>query len=178
MLVVITILTSLTTIAAYAGGGNDGGDGDGNKQKAEDESQAALADCDENDVKQAGFDCIAIATSEIEAAEEQPPESTLFVCKVVEGTQEVIPLNFLFEITIGSETGPIAGQHPDECPGNILFPGEYTVTEVLLLGTPEPDSISVEGGCTQDPANPLRATGELQEGETEECTFINTYVDS
>ena len=37
-----------------------------NKQKAEDDSAAAIADCDENDVEQAGFDCFAIAVNDVE----------------------------------------------------------------------------------------------------------------
>jgi hypothetical protein len=55
--------TAMTTIvpAAYAGG-----DDDGNKNKAEDESAAAIADCDDNDVEQAGFDCFGIAVNDIE----------------------------------------------------------------------------------------------------------------
>ncbi|HEU4824054.1 MAG TPA: hypothetical protein VFS97_11570 [Nitrososphaeraceae archaeon] len=59
--------TALTTIvpAAYAGGDHDGGDG--NKNKAEDDSAAALADCDDNDVEQAGFDCFGIAANDIDA---------------------------------------------------------------------------------------------------------------
>jgi hypothetical protein len=53
-----------TTIvpAAYAGG-----DDDGNKNKAEDGSAAAIADCDDNDVEQAGFDCFGIAVNDIDA---------------------------------------------------------------------------------------------------------------
>src|ERR687895_2759624 len=41
---------------------DDNGDGYGNKIKAEDESQVALADCDYNDIEaeRASFDCIAI----------------------------------------------------------------------------------------------------------------------
>jgi hypothetical protein len=56
--------TALTTIvpAAYAGG-----DDDGNKNKAEDDSAAAIADCDDNDVEQAGFDCFGIAANDIDA---------------------------------------------------------------------------------------------------------------
>ena len=51
--------TVLTTIvpAAYAD----------NKQKAEDDSAAAIADCDDNDVERAGFDCFGIAANDIEA---------------------------------------------------------------------------------------------------------------
>jgi hypothetical protein len=37
-----------------------------NKQKAEDDSAAAIADCDDNDVQQAGFDCFGIALNDIE----------------------------------------------------------------------------------------------------------------
>jgi hypothetical protein len=55
-----TLLTTtvLTTIvpAAYAD----------NKQKAEDDSAAAIADCDDNDVERAGFDCFGIAVNDIE----------------------------------------------------------------------------------------------------------------
>ena len=49
--------TAVTTmvLAAYAD----------NKQKAEDDSAASIADCDENDVEQAGFDCIAIAANDV-----------------------------------------------------------------------------------------------------------------
>jgi hypothetical protein len=63
-LVVGTLLTvGATTMvpAAYAGG-----DDDGNKNKAEDESAAAIADCDDNDVERAGFDCFGIAVNDIE----------------------------------------------------------------------------------------------------------------
>jgi hypothetical protein len=38
---------------------DDNGDGYGNKIKAED-SQVAVADCDNNEVERAGFDCVAI----------------------------------------------------------------------------------------------------------------------
>ena|SRR5215212_5250391 len=50
--------TAITTIvpAAYAD----------NKNKAEDESAAAIADCDKNDVERAGFDCFGIAANDIE----------------------------------------------------------------------------------------------------------------
>jgi hypothetical protein len=59
----LTIGVTSMVPAAYAG--EDGGD-DGNKNKAEDESNAALADCDDNDVEEAGFDCFAIAGDEEE----------------------------------------------------------------------------------------------------------------
>jgi hypothetical protein len=62
-----TLLTATMTMApAYAGGednDNDNDNGDGNKQKVEDESAGAIADCDNNDVEQADFECFAIAAN-------------------------------------------------------------------------------------------------------------------
>jgi hypothetical protein len=183
MLVMITILTTLTTtsIAAYAGRDHHDG-GDGNKQKAEDESAAAIADCDDNEVKRAGFDCIAIATNdvEIETSEEEPPGEGLVVCKEVnDPNQEVVPFDFRFIIRFGPETTQTQGVPPPECSeGELFFVGEYEVTEDTVgSDAPPPDVVEVEGDCTQDPTNPQRATGEVEEGETETCTFINTYED-
>jgi hypothetical protein len=50
--------TAITTMvpAAYAD----------NKQKAEDDSAAGLADCDDNDVERAGFDCFGIGLNDID----------------------------------------------------------------------------------------------------------------
>jgi hypothetical protein len=63
-----TLLTATTVmVPAYAGGDDDDDDhkgGDGNKQKVEDESAGAIADCDKNDVEQASFKCIAPAVTE------------------------------------------------------------------------------------------------------------------
>jgi hypothetical protein len=63
--------TTIMVPAAYAGGDDD----DGNKNKAEDDSAAAIADCDHNDVEEAGFDCTAIAANDIEIEEDSngPP---------------------------------------------------------------------------------------------------------
>ncbi|HEU4822479.1 MAG TPA: hypothetical protein VFS97_03560, partial [Nitrososphaeraceae archaeon] len=120
MLVMITILTTLTTTipAVYAGADNDGDDE--NKQKAEDDSAAAIADCDDNDVERAGFDCLAIATNdiEIETSEEEPPEesATLFVCKELEDPplipsgRPLIPSDFEFVVT--GPGGYNSGQFP------------------------------------------------------------------
>jgi hypothetical protein len=49
---------------------HDGKDGDGNKNKAEDDSAAAIADCDKNEVERAGFDCFGIAVNDVEIEEE------------------------------------------------------------------------------------------------------------
>ena len=50
--------TAVTTMvpAAYADNDNE----------ADDESAAAIADCDDNDVERAGFDCFGIAVNDIE----------------------------------------------------------------------------------------------------------------
>jgi hypothetical protein len=59
------LTTAVTTMvpAVYADDDhddhNDGKDGDGNKNKAEDDSAAAIADCDDNDVEEASFECVA-----------------------------------------------------------------------------------------------------------------------
>jgi hypothetical protein len=112
--------------------------------------------------------------------------ATLFVCKEVnDPNQEFIPFDFGMRFRGGGvdETfpgGPIGDPDPDcqerNLPGEIP-PGEYEVTDNPDGGVPFPDSIEVEGDCVQDPTNPQRATGEIQAGETQTCTFINTYED-
>jgi hypothetical protein len=54
-LLTTTVLTTMVP-AAYAD----------NKQKAEDDLAAAIADCDHNDVERAGFDCFAISVNGLE----------------------------------------------------------------------------------------------------------------
>ena len=60
-----TLFTATVAMApaAYAGGDKHDS-GDGNKQKVEDESAGAIADCDNNEVERAGFECFAIAELE------------------------------------------------------------------------------------------------------------------
>jgi len=161
--------------AAYAGGD----DGDGNKQKAEDDSAAAIADCDDNEVERAGFDCIAIATNDVEIETESPEEEPILsVCKEVnDPTGEVEPNDFVFTITSGPNTIRIEGQPPSDCqPVGDIFPGEYTVTEEEITDSPDPDSTSVEDGCTLVDNDPPTATGVLEAGDTERCVFINNYA--
>jgi hypothetical protein len=175
ILILITILTSLTTIAAYAGG-------DGNGQKAEDDSSVGISDCDDNEVEQAGFDCIAIAASEIEPPEEGPPEesATLSVCKEVTGgtSQGFEPDDFTFTVTgNGPSDDEFAGDNSDGCVDVTIGPGEYAVSEVSPpLGGRTLD-VRIEGDCEEDPNNQQRATGEIQAGETQECRFINSLGD-
>jgi hypothetical protein len=181
-LLTTTVITTMIP-AAYAD----------NKQKAEDDSAASIADCDEDEVEQAGFDCIAIAANgvEIETQEEEPPEEeeSLVVCKEVnDPNQEVVPfdIRFIARSSEGStesiqfQGGPPGDPGPS-CsspfnPGELV--GEYSVTEDTVGSlAPLPDTVEVEGDCVQDPNNRLRATGEIQAGETQTCTFINTYED-
>jgi hypothetical protein len=54
-LLTTTVLTTMAP-AAYAD----------NRNRAEDDSAAAISDCDDNDVERAGFDCFGIALNDIE----------------------------------------------------------------------------------------------------------------
>jgi hypothetical protein len=169
--------TAVTTMvpAAYAGGDND----DGNKQKAEDDSSAGIADCDRNDVEEARFLCIAIAANgvEIEPPEEEPPEetATLSVCKF-EGSNILTAEEFLFTVT-GNNPSPaqfFAIPFPN-CVEVTIDPGEYEVSEVNTGPRGNDFNTNVEGNCVQDPpgASSHRATGEIQAGVTQVCTFEN-----
>lgn len=126
-------------------------------------------------------------TTEEETPEEEPPqeEELLVVCKEVnDPNQEVVPFDIRFIVsseipnTIQFQGGPPGDPGPS-CsspfgPGEVV--GEYSITEDTVGSTaPLPDTVEVEGDCVQDPTNPLRATGVIQEGETQTCTFINTY---
>jgi hypothetical protein len=170
LVVVITILTTLTlttTIAAYAGGGDD--DDDGNKQRAEDDSSAPIADCDDNEVEQAGFDCIAIAASDVEIEPPEEESATLSVCKV-EFDADFSPKDFTFTVT-GNNPSPEEFAGNANCVDVTIGPGEYVVSETAV---PEAEATQIiDSDCVQDPNNRLRATGEIQAGETQICTFNN-----
>jgi hypothetical protein len=167
MITILTTLTLTTTIAAYAGGEADDDNGDENKQKAEDGSSAAIADCDKNDVERAGFDCIAIAANDVEIEPPEEESATLSVCKD-ETTPAFEAEDFTFTVT---GNNPI----PEEFAGNAncvdvtIGPGEYAVSEA----GPFPSATLIQGNCVQDPNNAQRATGEIQAGETQECRFRN-----
>ena len=166
MITILTALTLTTTIAAYAGGGDD--DDDGNKQKAEDDSAAAIADCDDNDVERAGFDCIAIAASDVEIEQEEE-SATLSVCKV-ELDADFSPKDFTFTVT-GNNPSPEEFAGNANCVDVTIGPGEYVVSETAV---PEAKATQItDSDCVQDPNNRLRATGEIQAGETQICTFNN-----
>jgi hypothetical protein len=57
-----------------------------NKQKAEDDSAAGLADCDRNDVERAGFDCFGIGLNDIDVDLEEG-----MVLGLVNGIPSVYP---------------------------------------------------------------------------------------
>jgi hypothetical protein len=156
-------LTTLTTIAAYAGG-------DGNRQQAEDDSSAGIADCDKNDDKQAGFDCVAIATDDVEI---EPPEerATLSVCKTESSIEE--PDDFTFTVT-GNNPSPAQFLGDPNCVDVTIGPGEYTVTEAAAF-TNFATRIQEGSDCVQDPVSlsSRRAIGEIQAGDTQECIFFN-----
>ena len=181
LVVVITILTTLTTTiaAVYAGGDDDNNNGDRNKNKVEDDSAAAIADCDDNDVEEARFLCIALATNDVEIETEPPSEeelATLSVCKEVISSG-IEPGDFTFTVT-GNNPSPeeFEGDNADGCVDVTIGPGEYAISEVGPIagfGT----RIEEGSDCVQDPNNPQRATGEIQAGETQECRFINSFID-
>ena len=69
-----TLFTGTMAMApVYAGGDDHDKGGDGNKQKVEDESAGAIADCDNNEVERAGFDCIANAATDDSDINRGPP---------------------------------------------------------------------------------------------------------
>ena len=175
MITILTTLTLTTTIAAYAGGGHDDNDGsDGNKQKAEGDSAAAIADCDDNDVERAGFDCIAIAANDVEIEPPEEERATLSVCKEV-GTTTLSPEDFTFTVTgNGPSPAQFQGDSADGCVDVTIGPGEYTVTEAAAF-TNFATRIQEGSDCVQDPIDlsSRRATGEIQASETQECIFFN-----
>jgi hypothetical protein len=74
-----TLLSGTMAMAPVYAGGDDekyDKDGNGNQQKVEEESAGAIADCDNNEVERADFDCIAIAAtehSEVNTGNPRPP---------------------------------------------------------------------------------------------------------
>jgi hypothetical protein len=164
--------TAVTTMvpAAYAD----------NKQKAEDNSAAAIADCDENDVEEARFLCIALATNDVEIEteppKEEPPETaTLSVCKEITGgtSQGFEPDDFDFTVT-GNNPSPAQFEGNANCVDVTIGPGEYTVSEVLPPLGGRTFTLLIEGDCERDGT---RAIGEIEAGETQECRFINSLGD-
>jgi hypothetical protein len=150
-----------------------------NRQHTEDSSAAAIADCDLNDIEEADFECIASAGSEEGVIRDRepipPPEpepepetATLTVCR--EGLGR----------TVG-DTYSVTGNNPSpsqfeldsgDCQDVTIGPGIYRIegpTPVLLT------ILVITGDCIRDPTDIDNAVGEIQNGETQTCTF--TYDD-
>jgi hypothetical protein len=123
--------------------------------------------------------------SAICAAEPPPPPppetATLSVCK--ERAQNSLffePNDFAFTVTSnGLELDEFLGDNSDGCVDVTIGPGEYSVIERQVSGGGAFifQQTRLERECMQDPTNVLRASGEIQAGETQVCTFINTISD-
>ena len=69
---------TMAMVPAFAGGDDDDDhNGDGNKQKVEEESAGAIADCDGNEVDRADFNCNANAATEDSEVNTGDPRITL-----------------------------------------------------------------------------------------------------
>jgi hypothetical protein len=132
--------------------------------------------CDENLIDSAAS-VICIAEPPPPPPPPPPETATLSVCKEVRqfGSQ-FSPSQFGFSVT-GNSPSPdsFSGDDSDGCVDVTIGPGEFTVSEVsrpigIIL------SLSIEGECMQVP-NQLSASGEIEAGETVECTFINSIGD-
>jgi hypothetical protein len=98
----------------------------------------------------------------------EPETATLSVCKET-SIENTSPEDFDFTVTGGD---PAEFQGSANCVNVEVGPGEYTVSETAP-GNLAP-GVEITGDCEQDPLNPQRAIGEIQAGETQECTFINS----
>jgi hypothetical protein len=196
MLVAVTISTvsATTTMTAYAAEHSDRSDEIKDTIKAKnDDGRQAIADTDCNpgdtsgvvfgDINQAQ-DCDALAANrdniqqEITDGEEPPPDesATLSVCKEVDDQAGGVVFPFDFEITVtGNNPSPAEFVGDEDCVDVTIGPGEYTVDETFS-GTGFEVTTTVQGDC--DPGDPdvLPATGEIQSGEHQTCTLINTVT--
>ena len=75
--------------------------------KPEDDSAAAIDDCDDDEVEQAGFDCIAIAANDVEIETPEEESATLSVCKEMSSSSAFgfEPDDFAFTVT-GNNPSP------------------------------------------------------------------------
>jgi hypothetical protein len=137
----ILLTTTAATIvpAAYAEvDDHDDKNGDGNKQKAEDNSAGAIADCDDNDVDLSDLECFGIAVNDIDVdlggngPTPPPPEVECEEC---------------FEDLIDSEVQQLAVEIADQF--DIEFPAGSDRGEILTiiceaLERGPPDGLTVE----------------------------------
>jgi hypothetical protein len=94
---------------------------------------------------------------------------TLSVCKV-ENDADFSPEDFTFTVT-GNDPSPEEFAGSANCVDVTIGPGEYAVSETAV---PDAEATQIiDSDCVQVPNDPLRATGEIQTGETQICTFLN-----
>jgi hypothetical protein len=124
---------------------------------------------------EADFSCDFEGIGSLDIEEEL---ATLSVCKEIMGgsSQGFEPNDFTFTVT-GNNPSPNQFEGNANCVDVTIGPGEFTVSEVVPpLGGVTLD-IRIEGDCEQDPIFGIRATGEIQGGETQQCRFINFLGD-
>jgi hypothetical protein len=146
------------------------------KQKNTGSGDSANSNCVEN--------LIDSTVSVICLAEPSPPPSpetaTLSVCKEVTGGTGggTFPADFAFTVT-GNNPFPaqFTGDNSDGCVDVTIGPGGFTVSEVSPPLGGRTLTITIEGICDQDPIIRTRATGVIDAGETQVCTFINSFGD-
>jgi hypothetical protein len=106
-----------------------------------------------------------IATNDVDNEE----SAILSVCKL-EFEPDFSPEDFTFTVT-GNDPSPEEFAGNANCVDVTIGPGEYTVSETEI---PEAEATQIiDSDFIQDPNDRLRATGEIQAGETQVCTFLN-----
>jgi len=109
-----------------------------------------------------------------------PETATLSVCNEVTGGTGggTFPADFAFTVT-GDNPFPaqFTGDNSDGCVDVTIGPGGFTVSEVSPPLGGRTLTITIEGICEQDPIIRTRATGVIDAGETQVCTFINSFGD-
>jgi hypothetical protein len=169
----LTGIFSTTLLASYA---SDGDDSETNTEQSVKQKNTGSGDSDNFNC---GENLIDSGVSVICLAEPPPPPppetATLSVCKKMTINSLGRPDQFTFTVT-GNGPEPAQFLGDPNCVEVTIGPGEYAVSEVNMAGGAL-ISVSIEGQCIQDPNNRLRATGEIQAGETQECRFTNFVSD-
>ena len=175
----LSVITTIPISTVYAGGG-DNDDGNDNKQKVEDGSAAAIADCDWNDVEEADFDCIARAASEEGVIRDGEPTlsipdepATLNVCKEIENIDgaDAVPSDFILGFEVGNNPTPDEFPGDAECTRVNIGPGEYVIAEEEFNRDLTLVSRLTSGDCLS--FADMTAAGAISAGETQTCTITN-----
>jgi len=88
------------------------------------------------------------------------------------GSSGFSPEDFDSTVT-GNNPSPAQFEGNANCVDVTIGQGEFTVSEVSPPLGGHTLTTRIEGDCEQDPIVGIRATGEMQSGETQECRFIN-----